>query len=259
SGSVTINNAANISLTGTAQGSINGLLTAVSQGGQGDQRNDNNDSDGGHGGLAQAVSITNTGVQTMAGTVPTNGALFGINALAEGGGGGYQNDPTLDYGDQVGGDGGNASTVTITDSGVVNLGSSDTRLKTSETGGALFARSVGGAGGNYNSNAGTGGTVQVTHRGATSSYWQVYENSKIFGIKAESLGADGNGANPNNPDNSDNGGDGGGDGDGWTQKVTVDAYGTVLLDLAGSDPDVAVEGAGIAARAVGGKGGKGPA
>src|SRR5690606_657702 len=59
SGSVTINNAANISLTGTAQGSINGLLTAVSQGGQGDQRNDNNDSDGGHGGLAQAVSITN--------------------------------------------------------------------------------------------------------------------------------------------------------------------------------------------------------
>lgn len=261
SGYVTINNTANISLTATTQeqGSINGLLSGISLGGQGDLTNDNNNSNGGPGGLAQAVSITNTGELTIDGTVPSNGGLFGINALAQGGGGGDQNDPALDYGDQVGGDGANASTVTIIDSGIVNMGSSDTRLKTSGAGMALAARSLGGAGGDYNSNAGTGGTVQVTHRGSTSSYWQLYENSKIFGIKAESLGADGNGANPNNPDNSDNGGDGGGDGDGWTQKVTVDAYGTVLLDLAGSDPDVAVEGAGIAARAVGGKGGKGPA
>src|SRR5690606_36429892 len=261
SGYVTINNTANISLTAKTQeqGSNNGLLSGISLGRQGDLTNDNNNSNGGAGGLAQAVSITNTGELTIDGTVPSNGGLFGINVLAQGGGGGDQNDPALDYGDQVGGDGANASTVTIIDSGIVNMGSSDTRLKTSGTGMALAARSLGGAGGDYNSNAGTGGTVQVTHRGSTSSYWQLYENSKIFGIKAESLGADGNGANPNNPDNSDNGGDGGGDDDGWTQKVTVDAYGTVLLDLAGSDPDVAVEGAGIAARAVGGKGGMGGA
>ncbi|MCD0505662.1 autotransporter outer membrane beta-barrel domain-containing protein, partial [Bordetella petrii] len=260
SGTVTINNSANITLSGTATGSFNSLITAMSQGGVGDPDNDNNDSNGGHGGLGDAVSVTNTGVLTMVGTVPIadERGMFGINALAMGGTGGDQNDPTLDYGDQVGGDGGNASTVTITDSGTVNMGSSDTRLKTYSIGAALAARSVGASGGVYNGNAGTGGTVQVTHRGSTSSYWQADQDSKLFGIYAESIGGDGVGANTDDPDNSDNGGDGGGDGSSWTQKTTVDAYGSVLLDLAGSSSSVAVEGAGIAARAVGGKGGEGP-
>jgi len=260
SGTVTITNSANITLGGTATGSFNSLITAMSQGGLGDPDNDNNNSNGGHGGLGQAVSVTNTGVLTMNGTVPIadERGMFGIDALAMGGAGGNQNDPTLDYGDQVGGDGGNASTVTITDSGTVNMGSSDTRLKTYASGAALSARSIGASGGDYNGNAGTGGTVQVTHRGSTGSYWQADRDGKIFGILAESTGGDGVGANDNDPDNSNNGGNGGGDGSSWTQKTTVDAYGSVLLDLADSDSGAAVEGAGIAARAVGGKGGMGP-
>ncbi|SEJ51604.1 autotransporter outer membrane beta-barrel domain-containing protein [Achromobacter sp. NFACC18-2] len=260
SGQIIVWNSANITLSGTGKGSFNSLITAMSQGGLGDQYNDNNDSNGGHGGLGEAVSVTNSGVLTVYGTVPIADArgLYGINAVAVGGMGGDQNDPALNYGDQVGGDGGNASTVTITDSGTVNLGSSDSRLKTYGNGAALSARSIGATGGDYNGNAGTGGTVQVTHHGTTSSYWQVDQGSKIFGINAESVGGAGVSANPNDPDNSDNGGNGGGDGDTWTQKVTVDAYGSVLVDVAGSNASVAVEGAGIAARAVGGKGGKGP-
>ncbi|MCC2595869.1 autotransporter outer membrane beta-barrel domain-containing protein [Pusillimonas sp. MFBS29] len=260
-GYITINNSAGITLSGSGTGSYNSLISGVSLGGLADQDNDNNNSDGGNGGLGQKVSITNTGVLTIEGTVPVadDSGLFGIDALAMGGAGGEQNNPTLDYGDQVGGDGANASTAIITDSGTVNLGSSDTRLKTYASGAALSARSIGATGGNYNGNAGTGGTVQVTHKGATSSYWQADGDSKLFGINAESIGGDGVDANPDNPDNSDNGGNGGGQGTGgWTQQTTVDAYGSVLLDVADSGSGAAIEGAGIAARAVGGKGGKGP-
>src|SRR3546814_13232981 len=69
-----------------------------------------------------------------------------------------------------------------------------------------------------------------------------------------SLGGDGTASS----DDSDNGGNGGGNSSSWTQQVTVDAYGTVLLDVANSDAAITVEGAGIAARALGGKGGTGP-
>src|SRR5690606_16730699 len=208
SGTVTIASSTNITLSGTATGSFNSLIAAFSRGGLGDPFNDNNNSNGGHGGLGDSVSVTNTGVLTMKGTVPIadERGMYGINALAMGGEGGNQNDPALDYGDQRGGDGGNASTVTITDSGTVNMGSSDTRLKTYAFGAALSARSVGASGGYYNGNAGTGGTVQVTHSGATSSYWQADRDSKVFGIYAESIGGDGVGTNDSDPDNSDGGG-----------------------------------------------------
>src|SRR5690606_9833561 len=151
-GSVTINNSADITLSGTGTGSFNSLISGLSRGGLGDPYNDNNDSNGGDGGLGQWVSITNTGVLTIEGTVPVadESGMFGIDALAMGGAGGDQNDPALEYGDQVGGDGANASTATITDSGTVNLGSSDSRLKTYASGAALSARSIGATGGNYN-------------------------------------------------------------------------------------------------------------
>lgn len=255
-GKVTLSNSGNVSLYGSAQGSFNGLILAGSYGGLGDPANDNNNSNGGQGGQGQTVTVTNSGNLLMYGSVPTpEQGLFGIKAEAVGGAGGDQNNPVLDEGEQVGGNGGNAGTVTVTNSGSINLGSSGSRLLTNETGAAIFANSAGGKGGDNNGNAGTGGTVQVTHQGEAYSYWQVADNSKVFAIYAQSIGGDGTAST----DNSDNGGNGGGSSGSWVQKVTVDVYGSVLLDVAGAANGVAVEGAGVAARAVGGKGGMGPA
>ncbi len=259
-GDVTLSTTGDITLSGTGSGSLNSLIVAVTFGGEGDPDNDNNDSDGGLGGLGGSASVTNSGTLTLSGTVPTPASgLFGIRAQSFGATGGDQNEPTLNYGDQRGGDGGNAATVTVNDSGVINLGSSATRLKINSMGAAIFAQSEGGMGGDNNGNAGTGGTVQVTHKGAISSYWKVHQSGKVFGIVAESAGGDGT----TSSDDSDNGGNGGGDGGTsthpWDQKVTVDAYGSVLLDVAAGPRGVMVEGAGVAARAIGGNGGMGPA
>jgi len=254
-GTVQITNSGDIALSGTAMGSFNGLILAESFGGQGDPDNDDNNSDGGHGGLAQNVTVTNTGNLTLSGTVPVpNQGLYGIKAQATGGMGGDQNNPVLNYGDQVGGDGGNAATVTVENKGAITLGSSATRLQTYAIGAGISAVSAGGMGGDNNGNAGSGGTVQVTHEGSLDSYWQVDRDAKVFGIKAESLGGNGT----ESTDNSNNGGNGGGDSDTWTQQVRADVFGSVLLDVAGSESGVTVEGAGVAARAVGGNGGMGP-
>src|SRR3546814_9338664 len=88
---------------------------------------------------------------------------------------------------QLGGDGANASTVKVYDSGVINLGSSGARLQANTAGAAILAHSTGGQGGDNNGNAGTGGTVLVSHPGQTASYWQGYADAKIFGIDAMSL------------------------------------------------------------------------
>ncbi|MBO1113228.1 autotransporter outer membrane beta-barrel domain-containing protein [Bordetella petrii] len=255
SGYVTVTNYGNITYNGTTSNTFNSLIQARSLGGSGATDNHNNDSNGGTGGLGQAVSVTNSGTLTMNSSASTTDeGLFGIYALAAAGNGGDQNDPTLNYGEQLGGNGGNASTVTVVDSGIINLGNSSARLLTNTTGAAILAQSAGGQGGDNNGNAGTGGTVQVTHSGRTASYWQGYADAQVFGIDAMSSGGDGTASS----DDSDNGGDGGGNSSGWIQQVTVDAYGSVLVDVANSDADVTVEGAGIAARALGGKGGTGP-
>jgi hypothetical protein len=254
-GTVTLSNSGNVSLYGSAQGSFNGLILAGSYGGYGDPDNDNNNSNGGHGGQGSTVTVTNSGNLLIYGSVPTpEQGLFGIRAEAVGGPGGDQNNPLLDEGEQVGGDGGNAGTVTVTNSAEIDLGSSGSRLLTNASGAAIFANSAGGQGGDNNGNAGTGGTVQVTHQGRAYSYWQVADNSAVFGIYAQSIGGDGT----ESTDNTDDGGNGGGDSDTWVQKVTVDVSGSVLLDVQGSASGVAIEGAGVAARAVGGKGGLGP-
>lgn len=254
-GNVVVSSTGSVSLNGTALSNFNSLIMAVSSGGIGDPANDNNDSNGGHGGLGQTVTVTNSGNLTMSGSLPTpRQGLFGINARAVGGAGGDQNDPTLEYGDQVGGNGGNASTVIVNNSGAINLGSSGSRLRTYASGAAIYANSQGGMGGYNNGNAGTGGTVQVTHQGQANSYWQVVDSATVFGIYAQSIGGDGTAST----DNSDNGGNGGGNSSTWTQKVTVDVQGSVLLDVAGSASGAAVQGAGVAARAIGGKGGAGP-
>ncbi|WP_088155241.1 autotransporter outer membrane beta-barrel domain-containing protein [Achromobacter xylosoxidans] len=254
-GNITVTSSGNVALNGTALSNFNSLIMAVSSGGIGDPANDNNDSNGGHGGLGQTVTVTNSGNLTMSGSLPTpRQGLYGINAQALGGAGGDQNDPTLEYGEQVGGNGGNASTVTVSNTGAINLGSSATRLRTYANGAAIYVNSAGGMGGYNNGNAGTGGTVQVTHQGQANSYWQVYDSATVFGIYAQSIGGDGTAST----DNSDNGGNGGGTSDSWTQKVTVDVNGSVLLDVAGSAAGATVQGAGVAARAIGGKGGKGP-
>ncbi|ADP16480.1 outer membrane autotransporter barrel domain protein 4 [Achromobacter xylosoxidans A8] len=254
-GNVTVSSSGDVALNGTALSNFNSLIMAVSSGGIGDPANDNNDSNGGHGGLGQTVTVTNSGNLTMSGSLPTpRQGLYGINARALGGAGGDQNDPTLEYGEQVGGNGGNASTVTVSNTGAINLGSSAARLRTYANGAAIYANSIGGMGGYNNGNAGTGGTVQVTHQGQAYSYWQVYDSATVFGIYAQSIGGDGTAST----DNSDNGGNGGGTSDSWTQKVTVDVNGSVLLDVAGSAAGATIEGAGVAARAIGGKGGMGP-
>ncbi|MBO9352958.1 autotransporter outer membrane beta-barrel domain-containing protein [Bordetella petrii] len=259
SGQVNIENHGDITLNYTGLPSdgtsFNSLIHARTVGGSGATDNHNNDSNGGNGGLAQNVTVSNDATLTLNSTVsPPSEGLYGIYALAVGGNGGNQNDPTLDYGEQVGGNGANAATVTVTDSGVVNLGSSTARVPSNATNAAIFAQSAGGQGGNNNGNAGTGGTVQVTHSGTSSSYWRVYYEGRAFGIYAGSTGGDGTASS----DDSDNGGNGGGDSSSWSQKATVDAYGTVLLDVEDPPQGAMIEGAGIAAQATGGKGGMGP-
>ncbi|MVW79034.1 autotransporter outer membrane beta-barrel domain-containing protein, partial [Bordetella sp. 02P26C-1] len=256
-GTVTITNDARITYNGSTSNTFNSLIQARSVGGAGDPDNGNNDSNGGHGGLGQSVTVTNnsTGVLSMNSTaVPSDAGLYGIYAAAIGGMGGDQNNPVLNYGDQIGGAGGNASTVTVVDSGTINLGSSAARLYTNAVGGAIYAGSIGGQGGDNNGDAGTGGTVLVQHHGDMASYWQTWDDAKVFGIKAESVGGDGT----TSTDNSDNGGAGGGNSAAWTQQVTVDTYGSILVDVAANNGDAMVQGAGVIARAAGGKGGTGP-
>src|SRR3546814_5252347 len=69
--------------------------------------------------------------------------------------------------------------------------------------------------------------VQTCALPISSSYWHGYADAQVFGIDAMSLGGDGTASS----DDSDNGGNGGGNSSSWTQQVTVDAYGTVLLDV----------------------------
>ena len=255
SGQISLTNSGALTLSGTTSpAAFNSVIFAKGLGGNGDTDNGDNDTSGGAGGTAQSVTIQNTGTLTVAGTVltPSTG-LFGIHALAQGGVGGNQNNGA--EGDQTGGQGGNAGTISITNGGAINLGSSDARLKTNTSGAAISAQATGGQGGDDNGTAGTGGTINVDHSGLINSYWQVDQSAKVFGIRAETLGGDGT----TSKDNSDSGGDGGGSTtSNWTQEIQMTVDGGVVLDVAGSDPDVQIEGAGVAARAVGGKGGTSP-
>ncbi|WP_255676080.1 autotransporter outer membrane beta-barrel domain-containing protein [Pusillimonas sp. MFBS29] len=248
-GSVTLDNSASILLDGTSNsGYFGSLISAFSLGGNGDTDNQNNDSDGGRGGWGQSVQVSNSGDITMSGSVQAiDSGMYGIIAVSGGGTGGEQNDSVVD--NQYGGDGGYAGAVTVSNSGVINLGSDDSRMQAYGDyieGAAIYADSGGGAGGPDNGNAGNGDTVTVDHSGQINSYWTGQGDGNVYGINARSIG----GLGMQSFDDSDDGGLGGNGG-----MVNVVAGGSVLLDVDGTFEGT---GAAIAARSIGSKGGTGP-
>ena len=244
--SVTSHNSITVSGTGNS-GYLGSMISAYSWGGNGDSDNDNNDSDGGDGGAGSAINITNYGALTIDGTVtPLSGGMYGINAVSGGGSGGEQNNSASGLGDQVGGNGGSSGTVTVTNSGVISIGSTSSRMQGNASGAGIYADSGGGGGGVHNGGAGGGGSVTVQHSGQINNVWNANGGGALFGIHARSIGGIGTGS----IDNSDDGGQGGS-----ASTVTVTATGGVLVDVSGNFTG---NGAAIAAMSVGEQGGAGP-
>ncbi|MDQ6437577.1 autotransporter outer membrane beta-barrel domain-containing protein [Mesorhizobium sp. LHD-90] len=245
---LTSHNSVTVSGTGNS-GYLGSLISAYSWGGNGDSDNDNNDSDGGDGGAGSAINVTNYGTLTIDGTVtPLSGGMYGILAVSGGGTGGEQNNSTSGLGDQIGGDGGSAGSVFVSNSGTINIGSTSSRMQGIASGAGIYADSGGGGGGVHNGGAGNGGSVTVQHDGQINNVWNntTQGGGEIFGIHARSIGGIGTGST----DNSDDGGRGGD-----ASTVTVTSTGGILLDVSG---DFTGEGAAIAARSVGEQGGTGP-
>jgi hypothetical protein len=248
-GSVSVVSHNSITVSGTGNsGYLGSMISAYSWGGNGDSDNDNNDSDGGNGGAGNTINVINYGALTIDGTVsPLSGGMYGINAVSGGGTGGEQNNSVSGLGDQVGGDGGSSGSVTITNTGVISIGSTSSRMTGNASGAGIYADSGGGAGGVHNGGAGSGASVTVQHYGQINNVWNTTQSGgDIFGIHARSIGGIGTAS----IDNSDDGGQGGS-----ASTVTVTATGGILLDVSG---DFTGGGASIAARSLGEKGGDGP-
>src|SRR5690606_17116774 len=136
-GSATLTNTGAVTLSGTTSaGSVQSLISVSSVGGNGDDHNDNNDSDGGDGGNGGELSIRNSGILTIEGSVQpytvngstrTDQAMFGIRAVSGGGTGGDQNGSI--FGDQVGGKGGSGGTINVSNQGAIRIGSTASRLQ----------------------------------------------------------------------------------------------------------------------------------
>jgi len=217
------------------------LIEAGSIGGDGDQDNKNDNSNGGTGGTGGTVTATNNQQLTVTGTAFEG--FVGLYATSEGGLGGEQNSAVID--DQKGGTGGAGGSVTVTNNSTILFGSSSTRLQGLVGGGGIIARSAGGAGGNYNGNAGSGGSATAVNNGSVQIYWDG-NGGKLSGIAALSTG--GNGIV--STDNSDNGGNGGSSG-----TATANNAGQILVDVTNG---TSVVGAALAAESRGGNGGTGP-
>lgn len=249
--SVTVSNSGTVHLTGTNNGGGYGsLISAYNAGGNGDATNSNNDTDGGWGGQGGDVTVTNSGTLTLDGTVGTNnGAMYGIIAEGIGGNGGAQNNSDSGLGDQNGGGGGVGGNVTVTNTGTISLGSASSRLQGDAQGAAIYANSTAGSGGQHNGNAGTALVVTVTHgSGAViNNYWNSSGSGNVFGILASASGGVGMDVANDTSDPGGAGGDGG--------VASIDSSGTVVLDVTGGFTG---DGAAIAARSLGNKGGTGP-
>ncbi|MGO4726693.1 MULTISPECIES: hypothetical protein [unclassified Inquilinus] len=219
------------------------LIEAISVGGEGDQDNKNDNSNGGTGGAGGTVTATNNSQLSVTGTVFDG--MYGIFALSEGGRGGEQNSAVID--DQRGGTGGAGGSVTTTNNSSILSGNSSNRLQGIANGGGVVASSLGGSGGNYNGNAGSGGLATATNSGTVQIYWNAAAGGdRLLGIGA--LSAGGNGIE--STDDSDNGGNGGS-----ASTATVNNNGQILVDVTNGGSLV---GAAMAAESRGGDGGKGP-
>lgn len=146
-GAVTITNYGPITLTtSTDPGSIGSLISATSFGGSGDGDNDNYKSNGGAGGSGGSLTITNYGALSVESLSPnTARGMAGIHAVSKGGAGGNQNSGAA--GDQFGGVGGSGGSISITNTGQVNLGSATNPLNGLDYVWGLAAESIGQAGG----------------------------------------------------------------------------------------------------------------
>ncbi len=249
-GWITIDNDQNLSGSVENITSFAALIYARSLGGAGDQDNKNNDSNGGKGGNAGYITITNNSISSLSASGASTGGFAAVYAESRGGQGGEQNDSVLS--DQFGGQGGAGNSVTInnnSDVGEITLGDSDSRFNGLGTGGAILAKSLGGAGGFNNGPAGAGGAMKITNQSEIDIYWDVTASGGdgLFGLGAHSLGGDGQASS----DDSDNGGAAG---DGGTI-TEVSTGGDILLDVIGSGYSVS---AAMAAKSEGGMGGAGP-
>lgn len=253
-GSVEIANQADLVLEGTLHtGYFQSLISATAVGGDGDTTNDNNNSDGGSGGAGGVLIVRNSGALSIRGSVQPhvgsgsgsrNLPLYGITAVTSGGTGGNQNSSVL--GDQVGGRGGLGGGVSVTNSGHIALGDTQSRLTGFAQGAGIQAQSNGGRGGANNGSAGQGSAVTVNNSGNINVVWNAQDGDGVFGIQARSLAGDGTESH----DNSNSGGAGGNGG-----TTTVTSSGQILVDIEGA---FSGQGAGIAAQSLAGNGGKGP-
>ncbi|WP_412549263.1 beta strand repeat-containing protein, partial [Sinorhizobium meliloti] len=253
-GAVTITNYGPITLTtSTDPGSIGSLISATSFGGSGDGDNDNYKSNGGAGGSGGSLTITNYGALSVESLSPnTARGMAGIHAVSKGGAGGNQNSGAA--GDQFGGVGGSGGSISITNTGQVNLGSATNPLNGLDYVWGLAAESIGQAGGHDNGAGGAGGAIQI-HNGssggnASIGAINIYSNSadSARGIYAFSQGSYGTASQ----DSSDDGGAGADGG-----QFSIDTYSDIAVVTTGSDPNELS--GGIVAISQGGDGGAGTA
>ncbi|MCO6421035.1 autotransporter outer membrane beta-barrel domain-containing protein [Sinorhizobium meliloti] len=253
-GAVTITNYGPITLTtSTDPGSIGSLISATSFGGSGDGDNDNYKSNGGAGGSGGSLTITNYGALSVESLSPnTARGMAGIHAVSKGGTGGNQNSGAA--GDQFGGVGGSGGSISITNTGQVNLGSATNPLNGLDYVWGLAAESIGQAGGHDNGAGGAGGAIQI-HNGssggnASIGAINIYSNSadSARGIYAFSQGSYGTASQ----DSSDDGGAGADGG-----QFSIDTYSDIAVVTTGSDPNELS--GGIVAISQGGDGGAGTA
>jgi hypothetical protein len=236
----------------TNTGGMAAVMGVQSRGGAGDPDNKNNNSDGGKGGDGGTVQGTNQPGGLITASGYSIQGISGLVAASQGGRGGAQNGSI--FGNQRGGTGGAGGTVSVTNNGVIALGSSANRLTGSLAGAGIAAQSFGGQGGDNNGSAGAGGNVSLFHAtvgsappASVSAWWQPSTGTGFYGLSATSRGGIGN-------DSSDDSDDGGAGGNGGT--VSVTASGAVLLDILGMPSGSS--GAAINAISSGAKGGTGP-
>ncbi len=249
-GTVTITNFGAITLSAsTDPGTIGSLISATSFGGSGDEDNDNYKSNGGAGGAGGAVTITNYGMLAVESLKSTTArGMAGIFAVSKGGSGGEQNSGAT--GDQVGGNGGNGGTVSIANTGQVNLGSPTSSLSGLDYAWGLAAESTGQQGGHDNGAGGAGGFVDIANGSsgnASAGAISVYANDtdSVRGIHGLSQGSDGTASR----DSSDKGGVGGGG-----SVVNVDTYADMTIVATGQVTELS---GGVVAVTRGGDGGDG--
>ncbi|WP_186766418.1 autotransporter outer membrane beta-barrel domain-containing protein [Phaeobacter marinintestinus] len=248
-GNLTVDNSGSITMTGTtAQDASQGEATGIrvwSQGGDGTEP-DKNGTDGGRGGDGGQVTVTNSGVINIesSATIDLDVGVYGINARSYAGNGG---DQSGGVGDEKGGSSGDAKQMTITNSGAISLGSSDSAIRGANVGRAINVQGIGKTGGDDNGNGGSGSTIDLTNTGDLSVYYDEVSSGSygVHGIFAKSEG----GAGTKSYDNSDNGGKGE---EGRVVTVTNNADITIV-QTGSSEPG---ESAGIKALSIGGQGGE---